>query len=80
MRRPNAWIAVPSLAFGAMGGVIAAILTNVSCRVRLPDGSIRTCPLAVVGVGLGTFLLVGAGMAVVLVLVFKSLAEWRDGR
>lgn len=60
--------------------MLGAVLTNVSCRVRSADGTVTTCPLLIAGVGVGTFLVITIGVAVVLVLVFRSLAEWKEGR
>lgn len=74
-RRPNPWIAAPSLALGLLAGALGWFFTDVSCR---QDG--KVCPgwaavLAVVG-----FVAVTVSVALVLVLVYRSLAEWRQGR
>lgn len=79
MRRlPNPWIAVPSLVAGALAGTVAGIVTDVSCRYATPEGTIVRCPGWTATWALVAFLLVTIGMAVVLVLVFRSLAEHRQ--
>ena len=70
-RFPNPWIAVPGLAAGALAAALGWIITDISCRPK-------ACPVlaaaaAVVGLVAGA-----VGMAVVLVLVFRSIAEWKD--
>jgi uncharacterized membrane protein len=74
MRRPNPWIAVPALIMGGMAGLLGWFITDLSCRsddgIGCPGwaGSIAT--LSFVGVTVGATLL--------LVLVYRSLAEWRE--
>lgn len=70
-RLPNPWIAIPGLAAGALAAALGWIITDISCR----PGS---CPaLAVTAAAVG-FLAGALGMAVVLVLVFRSIAEWKS--
>lgn len=70
-RMPNPWVALPALAAGLIGGLLGWVVTDVSCR---PAG----CPgWAAVFAALG-FLIGAAGMAVVVVLVYRSLAEHRE--
>ncbi len=76
-RLPNPWIVIPSLIAGVVGGVLGWVVTDVSCRVELESGAISSCPgwaatFAVVGAVTGVL-----GVAVMMVLVFRSLAEWR---
>lgn len=79
MRRlPNPWIAIPSVVAGALAAVIAGIVTDVSCRYATSDGTVVRCPGWTATVAVAAFLLVTIGMAVVLVLVYRSLAEHRE--
>lgn len=80
MRRPNPWIVVPALTLGALAGWLGWTITAVSCRFRRPDGSVVTCPVSSTVVAVVAFLVVGIGMAVVLVLVYRSIAEWRESQ
>ena len=75
MRRPNPWIVIPSLVAGLIAGWVGYVVTDVSCRVELPDGTIDTCPEWAIPVSIVAFLTVMIGMAVVIVLVYRSLAE-----
>ncbi len=78
MRRPNPWIAIPSLIAGLIAGWVGYVVTDVSCRVQLDDGTVESCPEWAIPVSIIAFLLVTIGMAVVIVLVFRSLAEAAD--
>lgn len=78
MRRPNPWIAVPSLVAGAVAAWLGWTITAVSCRYRAADGTVVTCPVSSTVVAVVAFLVVTIGLAAVLVLVYRSLAEWRD--
>lgn len=73
-RRPNPWIAIPSLAMGGLIGWVTYLVIDVTCRAESETGTASCTGLAsslgVVGGILGTL-----GMAVVLVLVYRSLAE-----
>lgn len=75
MRTPNPWIAVPSLLAGLISGWVGYVVTDVSCRVELPDGTIDTCPEWAIPVAIVAFLIATIGMAIVIVLVYRSLAE-----
>lgn len=76
MRRPNPWIAIPSLLAGVIAGALGWIVTTVSCTAEVQPGIAGDpCPIwasafAVIGFVGGTI-----GMAVVVVLAFRSLAE-----
>jgi hypothetical protein len=72
MRRlPNPWIAVPTLLAAAGGGVVGYFVTDASCA---PDG----CPFAAGIIGTITALMTAAGVGLVIVLMLKSLVEWRE--
>ena len=80
-RRPNPWIAIPSLVAGAISAALGWIVTSVSCTADVAPGVPGSpCPgwaatFAVLGFAGGTI-----GMAVVTVLAFRSLAEYNDAR
>ncbi len=71
MRRLNPWVAVPSLGAGLLGGILGWVVTDVSCR---PEGCLVWAAL----IAVAAFLVVTLGMAVVMVLVLRSLAEHRE--
>lgn len=78
MRLPNPWIAVPSLVAGVIAAWVGYVVTDVSCRVDLGDGTIASCPGWTIGITIASFLIATLGMAVVIDLVYRSLAESRD--
>lgn len=82
MRTPNPWIAIPSLVAGLISGWVGYVVTDVSCRVQLDDGTIESCPEWAISISIIAFLVATIGMAVVIVLVYRSLAEAaeREGR
>ena len=71
---PNPWIAVPSLLVGALAGTLGWVVTDVSCR---SDGG-RGCPGWAGIMASISFLAAVIGVGLVLALVFRSLAEWRE--
>ncbi len=73
-RRPNPWIAMPSLAAALFGGGLGWVVNDVACRSDL--GS--TCVGKSLFWGVSGFFLGLVGMAVVMVLVSRSIAEWRE--
>lgn len=77
-RRPNPWILVPALVAGGIAAWLGGTITAVSCRYRELDGTVVTCPGWTTAVAALSFLVVGGGVAVVLVLVYRSIAEWRE--
>lgn len=77
-RRPNPWILLPALVAGVVAGWLGGTITAVSCRYREVDGTLVTCPGWTAVVSILAFLIVGVGVAVVLVLVYRSVAEWRE--
>lgn len=75
MRRvPNPWIAIPSLALGLLAGALGWVVTDVSCRSSgggwCPGWSALLAGVSFLG---GTL-----GVGLVLVLVYRSVAEWRE--
>ena len=77
-RRPNPWIAIPSLVLGALAATLGWIVTDVSCRLPDPAGGYTTCAGWATAVAIASFLAVTIGVALILVLVYRSLAEWRE--
>lgn len=79
-RRPNPWIALPSLVAGVLSGLVGWAVTDLSCQPGLNLDQGTACPVAAVSIGIGLFIATTIGMAIVLVLVFRSLAEHRAAR
>lgn len=77
-RRPNPWIVIPALVSGLVAAWLGGTVTAVSCRYQEADGTIHTCPGWTATVSILSFLIIGLGVAVVLVLVYRSLAEWQE--
>lgn len=80
MRAPNPWVWIPSAVAGLIAGFIGWVVTDVSCRQEVAPGVVEGCPGLAAGVAVGSFLLAGLGMTVVLVLVYRSLAEYREAQ
>ena len=78
MRKPNPWIAIPALSLGLLAGVLGWVVTDVSCRATDTSPAGSACPGWATGIGVLSFLVVTIGVALVLVLVYRSLAEWRE--
>lgn len=76
---PNPWIALPSLLLGGLGAWVTYLVMDLSCRVEV-DGGIETCTGLAVSLSVAVFVLATVGMAVVLVLVYRSIAEYRAAR
>lgn len=64
---------MPALTMGALGGVLGWVVTDAACRQ-----SGESCDGWAAAVALISFAGVVAGVALVMVLVYKSLAEWRE--
>ncbi len=77
-RRPNPWIAVPSLLLGLLAGALGYAVTDVSCRQPDITGVTSSCVGWSIAIAVASFLIVTVGVGLVLVLVFRSLAEWRE--
>lgn len=74
-RRPNPWITIPSIALGVLAGGLAWVVTSVSCEL---DNQFSGCVGWSLALSLASLVMVTIGTAVILVLVFQSLAEWRE--
>lgn len=77
-RKPNPWIAVPSLALGILAAVLGYVVTDVSCRQPDITGLTSTCVGWAIVIGATSFVAVTIGVGLVLVLVYRSLAEWKE--
>lgn len=77
-RRPNPWIALPALALGLIAGGLGYAVTDVSCRQPDISGLAGPCPGWSILAATLSFVAVTIGVALILVLVFRSLAEWRE--
>jgi len=69
---------IPALVSGLVAAWLGGTVTAVSCRYQEADGTIHTCPGWTATVSILSFLIIGLGVAVVLVLVYRSLAEWQE--
>ena len=72
-RRPNPWITIPAIALGGLAGILGWTVTDVSCRQNGVG-----CPGWATLISIVAFLAVTIGVALVLVLVYRSLAEWNE--
>lgn len=78
--RPNPWIAVPALGLGILLGYLGWLVTDASCRLEATTALGSGCPLASTLVGLVSFVIATWGIALILSLVYRSLAEHRERR
>ena len=74
-RKPNPRIAIPSLLLGLLAAVLGWVVTSLSCDL---SNATNGCVLWSVIFSAVSFLLVTFGTAVILGLVYRSLAEWRE--
>lgn len=77
-RLPNPWIVIPSLVLGLLAAGLGWVVTDVSCRQPDADGVISSCDGWAAFFAILSFLAVTVGVTLLLVLVFRSLAEWRE--
>ncbi|MGH3649709.1 MAG: hypothetical protein ACRDU9_03295 [Acidimicrobiia bacterium] len=81
MRRlPNPWIVIPALSMGLLAAGLGWVVTDVSCRQPDLSGVVTPCNGWAALVAVLSFLAVTLGVTVLLVLVFRSLTEWRQHR
>lgn len=71
-RKPNPWIAIPAIVLGLLAGALGWTVTYVSCESDsgCTGWSILTAVLS--------FFVVTVGTGLLLVLVYRSIAEWRE--
>lgn len=74
-RMPNPWIAVPAILLGLLAGGLAWVVAGVGCDV---DNPLNACVGWSLFWGVIAFAAVTVGTAIVLVLVYRSIAEWRE--
>ena len=72
-RKPNPWIAIPAVLMGLLAGALGWVVTDVSCR---QDGD--ACNGWSTTIAIVAFVSVAVGLTLVLVLVYRSLAEWNE--
>jgi hypothetical protein len=77
-RLPNPWFLIPVAIAALVGAVLGREVARVTCTFGSTDST--GCPgleisAAVVGGLVGLF-----GVAVMLVLAFRSIAEWREAQ
>jgi hypothetical protein len=77
-RRPNPWIALPALVLGGLAAALGWVVTDVSCRQPDAQGIVTSCPGWATLFATVSFLAVTVGVTLLLVLVYRSLAEWRE--
>jgi len=65
---------------GALAGVLGWVVTDVSCRQPDARGVVSSCNGWAALFAVLSFLVVTIGVTLMLVLVFRSLAEWRERR
>jgi len=79
MRRlPNPWIAIPALLLGLLAGALGWVVTDTSCRQPDASGAVTSCDGWAALFAVVSFLAVTFGVTLLLVLVYRSLAEWRE--
>jgi hypothetical protein len=77
-RTPNPWIVIPSVVLGLLAGLLGWVVTEVSCRQPDSAGQLSSCSGWAFAVAAVAFVAVTVGVTLVLVLVYRSLAEWRE--
>ncbi len=63
---------------GLLAGALGWVVTDVSCRQPDASGVVSSCPGWTVLVAIAAFVGATIGVALLLVLVYRSLAEWRE--
>lgn len=76
--RPNPWIAVPALTLGLLIGYLGWLVTEASCRLDANTAIDAGCPVTAVFVGVASLVGATIGVAIVLSLVYRSIAEYRE--
>lgn len=77
-RYPNPWFVVPVLAAAAAGALIGRNFARVSCVSTEADGPSGDCLGREIAFGIAGGIIAFIGVAVVAVLVIRSLREWRE--
>ena len=71
---------MPSLLIGLLAAFLGWFVTDLSCTTSDPVGSVTPCYGWSALIAVASFVIVTAGMMLVLVLVYRSLGEWREAR
>jgi len=74
-RKPNPWIVIPAVAIGLIAACLGWVVTSVSCDLT---NTLTGCVGWSLLVALVTLVVVTAGTGLILVLVYRSVAEWRE--
>ncbi len=81
-RLPSPWFLLPVLAATALGGLLGREVARVTCSFG--SGAVETgrqgCPGFEVFAAIAGALVAAFGVAVVVTLAIRSLAEWRETR
>ena len=71
---------MPSITLGLLAAALGWVVTDVSCQTPDAAGNVSSCPGWAFGVSLLSFLVVTVGVALILALVYRSIAEWNEKR
>jgi hypothetical protein len=63
-----------------LAGALGWVVTDVSCQTEDAAGNVSSCPGWALGVSLVSFLVVTIATALILALVYRSIAEWNEKR
>ena len=77
-RSPNPWIAIPSIGLGLLAGALGWVVIDVGCQQPDSAGQVSSCNGWAFAAAGATFVAVTVGVGLVLVLIYRSLAEWRE--
>lgn len=77
-RRPNPWVVAPALLMGLLAAALGWVVTDVSCREPDAAGLVTPCYGWATVMAVVSFLVATVGVMVLLALVHRSLAEWRE--
>ena len=83
MRRlPNLWFLIPAVFAAVVGAFVGRTVARVMCTIEPTqfETGVRGCVGLEVGLAILVAIIAFAGVAVVLTLSFRSLAEWNDLR
>ena len=61
-----------------LAGLVGWAVTDLSCQPGLNLDQGQGCPVLAASIGIGLFVATTIGLAIVLVLVYRSLAEHRN--
>lgn len=75
----NPWIATPAIGLGLLVAWLGWLVTDVSCRADQAPGG-PGCPGWSAVIALVSFLGTTIGMAIVLALAARSIAEYRESK